>query len=113
MVERIHRDPRSAPITEAEVRVAPPPRRGLCLFCGTWLEPDEDSFLVALTSPGDERSDHVACPACIQRVAHASARLAPAPAPGTDAPTIADPVPPAAAQPDNYLAGKYRTPSGR
>ena len=26
---------------------------------------------------------------------------------------LVDPVPPAAAQPENYLAGKYRTPSGR
>ena len=49
MVERIHRDPRVVAITEAEMREAPAPRQGLCLFCGTWLEPDNDSFAVALT----------------------------------------------------------------
>jgi hypothetical protein len=117
VVERIHRDPRVVAITEAEMQGAPPPRQGLCLFCGTWLEPDEASFAVALTSPSEDRSEHVACPACIRRVAHASARVAYDPtAPDTvsgAAEALADPVPPAAAQPDNYLAGKYRTPSGR
>jgi hypothetical protein len=108
VVERLNRDPRVVAITEAEVRQAPPPRQGLCLFCGTWLEEGQDSFGVTLTSPGDERSEHVACPECIRRAAHPSARLALDP----QAPLV-DPVPPAAAQPENYLAGKYRTPSGR
>ena len=108
MVERLNRDPRVVAITEAEVREAPPPRRGLCLFCGTWIEDGTDSYGVTLTSPAEELSEHVACPECIRNVAHPSARIGVDPA----APLV-DPVPPAAAQPENYLAGKYRTPSGR
>jgi hypothetical protein len=106
VVERLNRDPRVLAITEAEVQEAPPPRQGLCMFCGTWIERDQPSFGVSVTSPGQELSEHVACPECVSRVAHPSARLDPA------APVI-DPTPPAAAQPENYLAGKYRTPSGR
>jgi hypothetical protein len=106
VVERLNRDPRVVAITEAEVRGAPPPRQGLCLICGTWIEGDEESYAVALTAPDQELSEHVACPECIRRVAHPSARLDPAP-------PLVDPVPPPAAQPDNYLAGKYRTASGR
>jgi hypothetical protein len=108
VVERLNRDPRVVAMTEAEVREEPPPRQGLCLVCGEWLEATEPSFGVALTSPGEERSEHVAHPACVGRVAHPSARIVVDLGAGA-----VDPVPPAAAQPENYLAGKYRTASGR
>ncbi|MDX6538731.1 MAG: hypothetical protein QOI71_341 [Gaiellales bacterium] len=108
VVERLNRDPRVVAITEAEVREPPPPRQGLCLVCGEWLEADDRSFGVSLTSPSQEHSEHVAHPACIGRVVHPSARVV-----VDDGAPLVDPVPPAAAQPDNYLAGKYRTPSGR
>jgi hypothetical protein len=111
VVERLNRDPRVVAITEAEVREAPPPRQGVCLVCGEWIDPDKPSFGVALTSPAEERSEHVAHPGCVGRIAHPSARIA-VDAVDAGAPLV-DPVPPPAAQPDNYLAGKYRTASGR
>jgi hypothetical protein len=99
MVEHNMHDPQAPSIDEAEFDAPPLPRRGLCLICGVWIDDDErDVYGVTLALGGNDASQHVAHIACLGRVVHPSARL---------------PDAPARAVPDNYLASKFRTPSGR
>lgn len=102
MVERIMRNPDAAPITEAqaEVEPAPMPQRGLCMICGEWVDAGEgeDLYAVRLTRTDGDVSEHVAHVGCMARAAHPCARL-----PGAGSHAV----------PENYLASKPRTPSGR
>lgn len=102
MVERIMRNPEATQITESEVI---PPRlepRGPCLVCGEWIDEGQadDPFTVTLDRRG-EVFERVAHASCIAAVAHESAGL------GGVQEVMPDVVP------DNYLASKFRTPSGR
>jgi hypothetical protein len=103
MVEHIMRNPDAAPISESALQPEPLPRHGLCLICGEWLdgEQGEDAYAVTLARGGDV-FEHVSHAACLARVAHESARL-----PGGERKTMPEVVP------ENYLASKFRTPSGR
>jgi hypothetical protein len=100
MVEHITRSPEAVPILEAEVASPTVPRRGLCLICGSWLEVggDQDACAVTLARDSTAVSEHVAHVACLERVVHPSATL-----PGSP-PTVI---------PENQLASKFLTPSGR
>jgi hypothetical protein len=100
MVEHITRNPDAVAITEAEVASPPLQRRGFCLICGSWLEVDGDQDACAVTLARGEAdvSEHVAHMDCLVRVAHPSADLAGAAS---------------AAKPENHLASKFLTPSGR
>ncbi|HEX3803219.1 MAG TPA: hypothetical protein VHV75_10295 [Solirubrobacteraceae bacterium] len=99
MVEHIARNPAALPILEKDVRSPAMHRRGLCLFCGSWLElgGEQDACGVTLTFGEVEVAEHVAHIACLERVAHSSARAS-----GSGSP-----------QPENHLASKFLTPSGR
>jgi hypothetical protein len=99
MVEHIARNPAALPILETDVRSPAMRRRGLCLFCGSWLElgGDQDACAITLTWGEAEVSEHVAHTACLERVAHSSAGVSRA----------------ASAPPENHLASKFLTPSGR
>jgi hypothetical protein len=102
MVERIMRNPDLASMTETEAAAPVVMRGGLCLICGEWVEPDtDDVFMVTLTRPSGEAAEYVAHAGCVARVGHPGARLPP---PGGPMPEEV---------PDNYLAPKRRTPSGR
>lgn len=100
MVEHIARNPAAVPILENDIRSPPMHRRGLCLFCGSWLElgGDQEGCSVTLARGEAEVSEHVAHIECLKRVAHASATIF-----GSNEPPIAE----------NHLASKFMTPSGR
>lgn len=100
MVEHLMRSPDAVPIQEADVAAPSVPRRGLCLICGSWLEVggDQDACAVTLAPAEGDASEHVAHVACLVRVAHPSVTLL------GDPPTVI---------PENQLASKFRTPTGR
>lgn len=101
MVERIMRNPDAVPMPEQPPQVQRFPLRGLCLICGSWIEDGSDQDVYGVTLIGAEISEHVAHGACLAGVVHDCARL-----PGTVSrgePSV----------PDNHLAPKFRTPSGR
>jgi hypothetical protein len=99
MVERMPRNPDTLPISESEVGAPPRPRHGLCMICGVWVDAEEgdEVYGVTLARSGFDVSEHVSHATCLLPLTHESARL-----PGTPG-TL----------PANYLASKYRTPSGR
>lgn len=98
------RNPDAPAISESQFQPPPLPRRGLCLICGDWIDAEQrdDVYLVTLAREGDDVSEHVAHAECLARVTHESARL-----PGSARQATPQDVP------ENYLASKFRTPSGR
>ena len=102
MVERIMRNPAVEEIAESEIAPPPLPRRGNCMICGNWVDADEgDDAVAAALDHGGNVIERVAHAACLARVAHPSAGLSELLAGSSEG------------VPDNYLASKFRTPSGR
>jgi len=85
------RDPERAPIAESDVGTPALERHGPCLICGEWIDGGPADDVCALTvERAGSFAEHVAHGRCLDGVTHAATPAR-----------------------DNYLAGKYRTPSGR
>ncbi len=100
MVEHMMRSHESVSIQESDVGAPPVPRRGFCLICGSWLEVggDQDACAVTVARVEGDVAEHVAHVACLLRVVHPSVTLL------GESPTVT---------PENHLASKFLTPSGR